>query len=366
MDVNYISNNYLSPFIKEKYNSFLKKSNSLFYHKLEYINFLCDILGSESKLYLFFDNQEIVASVPFIFKESEYGIVYNSLPFFGSIGDFLLLDEYINQEHVYRKVFIDVVLDILSNDDTIAVTFISNPFSQFSILKLINDILSQINDRLKMNYKIFWDMRLLYLSFLFFEDNFEGNFKKMVKDSTVRNINKAKRLGIKILKDKSKLNFLKEIHYENILKIGGKNKPEKFFSMLDNYFTFSVDYDLYIGYLDNQQIAALLVMYHKNFIEYFKPAIKEEYRNTQVLSYIIYNCMEEAWRKGYRIWNWGGTHLEQLILMRFKKKWANNLSYYYYITFFNLKKYELLLSNFKDVIKIFNFYYIIPYRYLKT
>jgi len=119
--------------------------------------------------------------------------------------------------------------------------------TQFSILKLINDILSQINDRLKMNYKIFWDMRLLYLSFLFFEDNFEGNFKKMVKDSTVRNINKAKRLGIKILKDKSKLNFLKEIHYENILKIGGKNKPEKFFSMLDNYFIFSVDYDLYIG-----------------------------------------------------------------------------------------------------------------------
>jgi len=107
-------------------------------------------------------------------------------------------------------------------------------------------------------------------------------------------------------------------------------------------------------------------MYHKNFIEYFIPAIKEEYRNTQVLSYIIYNCMEEAWRKGYRIWNWGGTHLEQLILMRFKKKWANSLSYYYYITFFNLKKYELLLSNFKDVIKIFNFYYIIPYRYLKT
>jgi hypothetical protein len=364
MDLRIIDINAFDKFIIEKYNSFLNNSNSLIYHRIEYGRLLSDILLCKGIYHLFFNNNdEIIFSFPLFIKQSYYGKVINSLPFFGSIGDFLFSKNEINSFNTYRVIIRDIVANYLKEDDIISFTIISNPFNNFSISLLIDDIIKYVNNRLFLNYKLYIDIRLLYLTRFSLVSEFDDFLYSIVESSTKRNINKAKKLGIKVIKDISKINLLKEIHYENMKKINGKSKPEEFFVKIFDYFKPSTDFDIYVAYFDNKVIAGLLVMYHKDTIEYFIPVIKQEYRSTQALSYIIYNCMRENFYKGYKVFNWGGTHLDQINLIRFKKKWANILSYYYYFTFFNMKKYNLVKQKINEIKNDFSYFYVIPFRY---
>ncbi len=361
----------------ESYNLFLKSSlNSLFYHDYKYKEFICNILDSKSDYILFFDdldvtNLEIIACFPFIYKESSLGIVYNSLPFFGSIGDLILSQNYLTKLDFIYKLLKEKLLDILLNENIISFVIINNPFSsffagiKFSVGDIINELFEQ-NQFIKDNYLIFKDQRLLYLTIFDFYSNFKENIFKIIKDTTKRNINKAVKMNINVEIRNDMLDFLKIVHYENMDKINGKKKPDDFFLKLDSFFNKGIDYNLFVSFFNKEPIAALLVFYYKNFVEYFIPVIRNEYRSTQALSLAIYSAMEDSFYKGYKIWNWGGTHLDQINLINFKKKWANKFLLYDYIILFNKNKKDLLLNRLNEIKEIFDFFYVFPFKDLAS
>lgn len=373
---------------KKEYDLFLKNSlYSLFYHTYSYKDFLCDILDSKDNYLLFINNnderkfnnenienknhEEIIACLPLIYKESNFGIVYNSLPFFGSIGDLILNENHKDKLNLIYELLKRELINILENNDVISLVIINNPFINFksdknsSMDNIVNSLFIE-NKFIEQNYLIFNDKRLLYLTMFNFEDNFESNIFKIVRDTARRNINKAMKLGIKVEIRNDMLDFLKHVHYENMDKMNGKRKPDVFFDKLEKYFNEGRDYNIFVSFFNADPVAALLVCYYKDVVEYFVPVIKEEYRSTQALSLAIYYAMEDSFYKGYRIWNWGGTHLEQISLINFKKKWSNKLLFYDYIILFNKNKKDLLFNSLSNIQESFNYFYFFPFKELNN
>lgn len=350
----------------DNYSKFLQESiNSLVYHTYSYKDFICNILNAKSRYLLILDEREVIASLPLIYKESDLGIVYNSLPFFGSIGDLVLKKGYQSKLADIFLLLKKYLLDILIDKNIISLVLITNPFSGFSISDVIRNLFDEY-DYISNNYLVFGDKRLLYLTLFNFENDFNNGIFEIIRDTTKRNIKKSLKLGVRVEIRNDMLDFLKLVHYENMEKIGGKKKPESFFYKMGDYFSKGKDYNLFVSFLGKEPVAALLVFYHRDIVEYFIPVIKEEYRSTQALSLAIFFAMEDSFYKGYKVWNWGGTNLEQHSLINFKKKWSNKLLLYDYIILFNKSKKEFILKSLNNIKEKFDYFYVFPFKYLDS
>ena len=72
--------------------------------------------------------------------------------------------------------------------------------------------------------------------------------------------------------------------------------------------------------------------------------------------------MIDSSKKGYKIWNWGGTWLTQTSLHRFKKRFnAQDKIYKYYIKVNNPDIYK---SSKEELTKEYPYFYTIPFNIL--
>ena len=69
-------------------------------------------------------------------------------------------------------------------------------------------------------------------------------------------------------------------------------------------------------------IAGVVIIKYENTIEYFTPVVEEEFRDSQALSALIYDLMENFSMQGFKLWNWGGTWRSQEGVYRFKNRWG--------------------------------------------
>jgi lipid II:glycine glycyltransferase (peptidoglycan interpeptide bridge formation enzyme) len=178
-------------------------------------------------------------------------------------------------------------------------------------------------------------------------------------------IRKAIKLNLKseINNDEYAFRFLIETHHENMQRIGGIPKENRFFESARKIFEKEKEYNLYIAYLHNKPIAAMLIFYFNKIVEYYIPAVKNEFRHMQPLSLLIALAIEDAAKKGYKYWNWGGTWLTQEGVYRFKKRWgARDHSYYYYTRIYDDN--TLYLTK-EELLREYPFFYVIPFKQLE-
>ena len=60
------------------------------------------------------------------------------------------------------------------------------------------------------------------------------------------------------------------------------------------------------GLFREDLIAGVVIIKYENTIEYL-PVVEEEFRDSQALSALIYDLMENFSMQGFKLWNWGGT-----------------------------------------------------------
>jgi lipid II:glycine glycyltransferase (peptidoglycan interpeptide bridge formation enzyme) len=167
-------------------------------------------------------------------------------------------------------------------------------------------------------------------------------------------------------KSRENLNFLREVHRENMQAINGRTKPERFFAGLEEHFLNDERMRLFTAYHENEPVASLLLFFYNQTVEYFMPAIREKYRTLQPLSLLIYEGMLDAVREGYTVWNWGGTWLSQKGVYDFKKKWgARETRYHYYISLFDDKSQLLTLSP-ERIQAAYPYFYVLPFNRLEA
>ncbi len=336
----------LSPALEDIYQDYLLSNpQSLFYYSIKYKRFLKELLGCEEQYLLALQDGEVKGVLPLMYYQQSDSRLYNSLPYYGSNGGILTTIPEA------EKALVNVYNEVIRAANVLAATVVTNPL----LLQKENNFLYNYTDsRIGQ-----WTNISIAV-----EENIQQKLLDGIDGSARRNIKKALSSEIEVSIDHSAFPRLKELHQTNISSIGGSFKTEKFFSLVPKHFKPGEDYDLFVAKKDGLVIAALLLFYFNKTVEYFTPALQEEYRSLQAIPLIIITAMENAAQRGFKWWNWGGTWQSQEGVYRFKKKWgAIDKRYYYYTQVNDL---SLLSRTPSDLLSLFPNFYVLPFSELHS
>ena len=324
----------------------LQNKNTLFYSEPRFIQLISDHLNCDARWLSIYKKGSLVGLLPFLLKYGPLGTVLNSLAYFGSNGGVIQAKKDDEAKILLIEAFYEYARSIKAASATIITNPLENDF-------LLYDEHSSISFR---------DERIGQIThFPIIKDKSE--IIKYFKDPRPRNIRRAMKEGVIVESGQEKyLDFLFETHNENMNEIGGLPKKREFFQKIPKLLN-SKDWKIYSAFLDGKPIASLLLFYFNKTIEYFTPVILKDYRNTQALTLIIYQAMQDGMNSGFKNWNWGGTWLSQGGVYDFKKRWGTSeYRYYYYTKVLNNKiRYESKSLLEED----YSGFYVIPYKYLE-
>ena len=192
----------------KKYNDFLHACpESLFYYSLKYKGFLEQLLDCESSYLLAVDHDTIHGVFPLMRKKGNLGIVYNSLPFYGSNGGI------ISRSPGVFRLLVEEYNRLILKEPVAAATMIENPL-------LNNDYSGLSHD---MTEKRIGQWTPLPVS-----SDPEEELMNRFESSARRNIRRALKSGVKAGIDSFMMDFLMEVHTRNMAAIGGKAKSVDF------------------------------------------------------------------------------------------------------------------------------------------
>lgn len=331
---------------KKKLRTFLTcNSKTLIYAEPCYLNVVGEHLNAHVKWFVAEKKGKIVGALPFLFKNGPLGKVFNSLAYYGGNGGVIqaILDDNL------KEALIKSFYDIAKKSGACSATIITNPLEQDH----------QFYEKV-INYD-FRDERIGQITHLP-QSQDSDHLMKMFENPRPRNIRKALKEGVEVKKGNlDEIDFLFETHFENIKSIGGLPKKKSFFMSLSQKLD-NEKCAIFTAYIQGKPVAALLLLYFNETVEYFTPVILPKYRNTQALSLVIFIAMKDAILHGFKNWNWGGTWLSQKGVYDFKKKWGTkNYPYYYYTLLFNN---ELLSSNADFIKKNYEGFFVLPFNFL--
>ena len=130
-------------------------------------------------------------------------------------------------------------------------------------------------------------------------------------------IRKSEKFDINIQADLNKINEFYDLHKIDMLNKKGFLNHYIFSNLIKIIPKDNIN--LFVAYIDGEFAAGLLLLYFNKTVEYFTPVVKVEYKNTLVLSKIIFEAMIEASSKGFKIWNWEELGLVKITCIDLKK-----------------------------------------------
>lgn len=336
-----------------KYDEFLKQDpSSLLYVSLPYLKLLQTFLACEVKILVSEKSGEIKGIFPIAIKRNAtFGTVINSLPFYGSNGGMVVKGP---DKDDIRKALLEKFTEIAEEEKCVSCTIISNPLDEEGDVWLRNNVKHNLIDERIGQITHFPDQNIS-----------ADDLLKTFDDPRPRNIRKAIKEGVKILRlnDTDAIDFLYQTHYQNITAINGIPKEKRFFEMVPSCFG-NEQFKIYAAEYDGKRIAALLLFYYNKTVEYFTPAVVEEFRNLQPTALIIYEAMLDAISNGYKNWNWGGTWLSQGGVYDFKKKWGTTDHRYFYYT--QIADQKIYYLSKEILLKEYPYFFVIPFNALKN
>jgi hypothetical protein len=306
-------------------------AEGLVYYMPAFCRYLLAVAGGECRSRLAFENGRLTGVLPALVKEGPYGPVLNSLPFFGSYGG--VLADGPEAEAALRAEY-----DRLAAACTAAV-WVSHPFTEVTppAHTLTDERIAQWTPLVQG----------------------DPGTLAVVEPSARRNVQRARAEGVTVREAPEALAFLEATHRENMAAIGGRAKPEAFFSALGGAMTSGRDWRLYLAERSSEPLAALLTFEAVRTVEYVMPAVRESARPLQPTAAVLAHAMADAAARGFTRWNWGGTWLTQDGVYRFKKKWgAEERRYRYFIT---LNDRSLLACTAEDLSAAYPWYFTVPF-----
>jgi lipid II:glycine glycyltransferase (peptidoglycan interpeptide bridge formation enzyme) len=312
-------------------------------------------LNAEVEAVTVYKEKILTGFLPLVYRQDEkYGAVCNSLPFYGSNGGIIISNT--DDKNPIRELILKEFNSQVESKNCIASTVISNPLDAEGDSWMKQNIKHDLLDERIGQITHFPDKGTA---------NLEEVLLKAFEDPRPRNIRKAQKENVKVYVSNTKeaMEFLYQTHFQNITAINGIAKEKRFFDGIPDFFNDN-EYKIYIAEQNGVKIAALLLFYFNNTVEYFTPAVVETHRNLQPTALIIYQAMLDAINDGYKNWNWGGTWLSQGGVYDFKKKWGTtDYRYFYYTNVRDEKVYrlpkEILLKNYQ-------YFFVLPFSALKN
>lgn len=327
----------------EKYDSFLSEfDRTLLFHSSCYLKLIAAETQSEFKILASVQDQKIIGTLTYFVKETPWGLIVNSNPYYGSNGGI------VTKDLATIQILADAWMSISST--AASSTYITTPFFEKHdvdhFLKLSNqfivtDRMTHIND----------------LTPYTAEDIFS-----MYHSKTRNMVRKSLKYDVQVVEDSNDFDSLYKIHKANMDTIGGKAKSIHFFENIRKFFTPGKDYKVFYAIHENKKIAGLLLFYFNKTVEYFTPVVDVEYRDWQPLSLLIHNSFIDSIQNGYKFYNWGGSWKSQESLILFKSRWGGIETNYQYFTQINNPK--LYKATRSDLEKYAEYFFVVPYDLL--
>jgi len=340
----------LRPELEPSWNEFVaSRDAALFYASLEFRDLLARVLLNARPHYLLaLDGDRVCGVLPaFAAHHPTLGKVLNSLPYYGSNGGFVT-----DGRAETAQALLAAYLHLESSIGCVASTLVSSPF-----------------DGERVEYEkglaaTFRDNRIGQVTPLPSPSaSMEDELFALYDDTARRNVRKARKSGVtwETRRDFDAFLYLHRTHAKNIHAVGGLPKELAFFRAVADGIS-EKHWRLYVANSDEQPIGALLVFRFNRTVEYYTPAISEDFRPLQPLSLLVHEAMREAASDGYRWWNWGGTWRSQTGVYRFKRKWgAVDMPYHYYT---RITDRTLLGRTRSELLEAFPHFFVLPFEQL--
>lgn len=334
-----------------------EREDTLLYTSLKYRNLLRQHVEARDYYLIARRENKVVGALPlFLKKNPEYGNVLNSLPFYGSNGGVIISPSEPDPDSIF-KALADSLHSLAREKEVVITTIITSPFEQHA--QLYEQELAPS----------FLDSRIGQISNLpSSSESSEDAVMDMIDSNTRNMVRKARKKDIAFThsSDIEALRFLSDTHQKNMEAVGGIAKGWGFFRKVPEIFDYDTDYRVYLATLDGQPISGLLTFYYDKTVEYYTPAIVQEFRSLQSNSLLIFEAMKDAVRQGYRYWNFGGTWHSQDGVYRFKKKWGTqDMPYYYYVIAFQDLGHLLEMKP-QEIIAEYPYFYVLPFDVLRN
>ena len=325
----------------------LRNPRSLLYSSPAYLNLIGRHLRAEVGWFVARTDGEVKGALPIAKADGPLGPVFNSMAYYGSNGGVV---QHKADEEV-KSALIDAFYSDARDAGACSATIINNPLEQDSAFYETNACPD------------FRDERIGQITH--FPDSKEGDeLFASFSNPRPRNIRKAIKEGIEVYASnkESSLEFLYKVHCENMQSIGGLEKSWDFFAKVKTHMPEDT-WSVHVATRQGQPIAALLLFYFNQIVEYFTPVILAEHRGTQALALVIFEAMKAAMQRGCRHWNWGGTWLSQEGVYDFKKRWGTtDYPYHYYTKVYNQ---DILSQPKASLLNDYLGFYVVPFDALK-
>ena len=325
------------------YDAFLlDHHNTLLYQSSRYMSLIQDLLGCrQATLIAVQDDGTLCGALPLMEADGSYGTVVNSLPFYGSNGGLICNDP------IACNLLADAYNAKVAMPSVAAATVIENPLSANYVSSWRHELSDErIGQFTPIGHLVDHEAVLM--------DSFHYKTRNMIR--------KAEKLGATIAVENDAMDFVVQVHEENMREIGGQTKPRRFFELIPLHFRAGLDYNIYVTRLGGDQVAAVLLFYFNRTVEYFTPVVRKKFRDSQGVSAAIYRAMCDASKAGFHWWNWGGTWLSQDGVYRFKSRWnTQDLRYLYFTT---VKNPAVLQARRSELLLDYPFFYVVPFASL--
>lgn len=329
---------------------------ALIYHSVKYGRFLKTLMPHARCEYLVaVDDRRPVAALPtFALPSAAHGTVVNSLPFYGSHGGLLLVPD--GPENA-SSALLAAFHDRNRASGVVAATIVGNPNARER---------SAAGDPADLH-----DRRIGQFSTLpavADRDEIEIRLFAQYHQKTRNMVRKGLKAGYIFREDASPAMFarLAEMHEAGMRAIGGKFKGPDFFAAVQTSFAHASDYRLFVAEsVSGEIVALLLVLYFREYAEYFVPVSDADHRSNQPLSALIHHAMiESIMDAGTRCWNWGGTWLSQDGVYRFKSRWGTVDKEYDYRVWLYPENGRVTQLARQDLAATFPDFFVVPYSAL--
>lgn len=319
------------------------------YYRPSFLRFLCDISDQISVAYLVCPSIDAIEGIfPVGVSECEGKRILNSLPFFGSHGGGLIRPgpraglvaaELQNKFHRF-----------LNAQGICAYTIVQNFFTD-NLGQLIEEFTYYNEERIGQVSLLEPGQTAIEQVMAPFHQKTRNAARKALRSG----------FGIRRVHLADAMEELQRTHAANMAQIGGRAKPLEVFTKLDSALGPSST-SCYIASKNGRAAAYLLLLYSGDTVEYFTPAIVDEFKSYQPLTALIIEAMVDAATAGYRRWNWGGTWPSQEGVYRFKSRFgARDFPYRYQI---GVRDKGLLHENIEGLAAAFPYFFVVPYSVL--
>lgn len=320
---------------------------SLVYYSRSFHRFLEAITEAECTVLIARRQGSIVGALPYFRKHADQGTVINSQPWYGSHGGCVVADDC----NAARVPLVEAYRDVAAGLGIISATLVLSPDEEAHRAEY-----ESIIGAAAVDHRIGQISPLPAVG-----ADLEGRLEGVLTQKTRNLARKARKQGFReVVTDESwAWRFLHEVHVQNMSAIGGTAKPLEHFEALRLHLPTSMR-RLSVAMLDEEPVAALLLILFNQTVEYITPVVRVEHRSRQPLSFLIWEGMLRACQEGCRQWNWGGTWPSQTSLHHFKAGWGAVDRPYSYLVSATPQRVSWLRTHLTEVLNAFPYFYVYP------